>query len=146
MLHIVFLNSFVDFYSFVQIITFCLCFLLCRRLRCLWRPQHAERSHLRDSACGRPWLLPRVQSKRGAADPECPRTGGGQTASEVEALNSLSADYSVAKSLDCGERSEYCKELAVQLKFPVLNHHPKVRFTLVKTPAHTFMVTFVGID
>ncbi|CAL8304864.1 unnamed protein product [Gadus morhua 'NCC'] len=36
------------------------------------------------------------------------------TASEVEALNSLSADCSVAQSLDCGERLDCRKELAVQ--------------------------------
>ncbi|CAL8304847.1 unnamed protein product [Gadus morhua 'NCC'] len=50
--------------------------------------------------------------------------GGGQlvmeghdtlfTASEVEALNSLSADCSVAQSLDCGERMDCRKQLAVQ--------------------------------
>ncbi|XP_059912900.1 zinc finger protein 112-like isoform X1 [Gadus macrocephalus] len=50
--------------------------------------------------------------------------GGGQlvleghdtlfTSSEVEALNSLSADCNVAKSLDCGERMDCRKELAVQ--------------------------------
>ncbi|XP_056449702.1 zinc finger protein 583-like isoform X2 [Gadus chalcogrammus] len=34
--------------------------------------------------------------------------------SELEALNSLSADCSVAKSLDCGERLDCRKELAVQ--------------------------------
>ena len=54
------------------------------------------------------------------------------TASEVEALNSLSADYSLAKSLDCGEQLDCHKELAVQLKIPLLIHHPKVRLT----PAH----------
>ncbi|XP_030215964.1 zinc finger protein 239 isoform X1 [Gadus morhua] len=36
------------------------------------------------------------------------------TASEVEALNSLSADCSVAQSLDCSERLDCRKELAVQ--------------------------------
>ena len=53
-------------------------------------------------------------------------------ASEVEAMKSLSADYSVAKSLDCAEWSDCHKELAVQLKFPLLIHHPKVRLTLLK--------------
>ncbi|CAL8398969.1 unnamed protein product [Boreogadus saida] len=52
------------------------------------------------------------------------RQGGGQlvveghdtlfTASELEALNSLSAHNSVAKSLDCGECLDCHKELAVQ--------------------------------
>ncbi|CAL8283272.1 unnamed protein product, partial [Gadus morhua 'NCC'] len=36
------------------------------------------------------------------------------TASEVEALNSLSADHSVAKSLECGERLVCREELSVQ--------------------------------
>uniref|UniRef100_A0A8C5CX27 C2H2-type domain-containing protein n=1 Tax=Gadus morhua TaxID=8049 RepID=A0A8C5CX27_GADMO len=50
--------------------------------------------------------------------------GGGQlvveghdilfTAAEVESLNSLSADCSVAKSLDCGKRLDCRKQLAVQ--------------------------------
>ena len=52
------------------------------------------------------------------------------TASEVEALNSLPADYSGAKSLDCGGRLDCRKELAVQLKLPI--HHPKVRLTLLQ--------------
>ena len=52
------------------------------------------------------------------------------TASELEALNSLSVDYSGAKSLDCGGRLDCRKELDVQLKFPI--HHPKVGLTLLQ--------------
>ena len=54
------------------------------------------------------------------------------TASELEALNSLSADYSGAKSLDCGERLDCRKELAARLKFPLPIYHPKVRLTLLQ--------------
>ena len=54
------------------------------------------------------------------------------TTSELEALNLLSADYSVAKSLDCGEQLDCLKELAVQFKIPLLIHHAEVRLTLLK--------------
>ena len=50
---------------------------LFRTLRCLWRPQHTAQRHLRESL--RPWLLPHVQSQRGAEDPERPRKRGGPT-------------------------------------------------------------------
>ena len=50
------------------------------------------------------------------------------TASE----HSLSADHSVAKSLDCGEQLDCLKELAVQFKIPLLIHHAEVRLTLLK--------------
>ena len=70
------------------------------------------------------------------------RQGGGQlvveghdtlfTASELEALNSLSAHNSVAKSLDCGEWLDCRKELAIQVEIPQLIYHPKVRLTLLQ--------------
>ena len=56
--------------------------------------------------------------------------------SELEALNSLSADCSVAKSLDCGERLDCRKELAVQVE-NILSHLPsKSEAYSVTTPAH----------
>ena len=85
----IFLNSFVQVYKctlspFVQIMYrnnyFFIIFSLCRRLRWLWRPQHTARRPLRWSACGRPWLLPHVQSQRGAEDPERLWKRGGPTA------------------------------------------------------------------
>jgi hypothetical protein len=47
------------------------------------------------------------------------------TASEVEALNSLSADHSAAKSLERGERLVRHEELSVQVGNHLLIHHPK---------------------
>ncbi|CAL8279240.1 unnamed protein product [Arctogadus glacialis] len=65
------------------------------------------------------------------------RQGGGQlvveghdtlfTASELEALNSLSAHNSVAKSLDCGEWLDCRKELAVQVENSP-SHFPSKRY------------------
>ena len=54
------------------------------------------------------------------------------TASEVEALNSLSADHSVAKSLERGERLVCREELSVQVGNHLLIHHPKERLPLLQ--------------
>ena len=54
------------------------------------------------------------------------------TASEVEALNSLSADHSAAKSLERGERLVCREELSVQVGIHLLIHHPKERFPLLQ--------------
>ena len=48
------------------------------------------------------------------------------TVSELEALNSLSADHSVVKSLERGE------ELTVQVGNHLLIHHPKERLPLLQ--------------
>ena len=58
------------------------------------------------------------------------------TASEVEALNSLSADHSVAKSLERGERMFCCKELSVQVGNHLLNHHQKELLPLLQLQHH----------
>ncbi|XP_030210503.1 uncharacterized protein LOC115542378 isoform X1 [Gadus morhua] len=52
------------------------------------------------------------------------------TASEVEALNSLPADHSAAKSLERGERLVCHEELRVQVGNHLLIHHPKERLPL----------------
>ena len=57
------------------------------------------------------------------------------TASEVEDLNVLSADHSVAKSLDRSERLVCRKELSVQVGSHLLIHHPR-ELPLLKTPGH----------
>ncbi|CAL8279260.1 unnamed protein product [Arctogadus glacialis] len=77
--------------------------------------------------------------------------GGGQlvmeghdtlfTASEVEALNSLSADCSVAQSLDCGERMDCRKQLAVQVENSPSHLPSKSEAYSVTTPAHTIEST-----
>ncbi|XP_030208859.1 uncharacterized protein LOC115541311 isoform X2 [Gadus morhua] len=54
------------------------------------------------------------------------------TASEVEALNSLSADPSAAKSLERGERLVCHEELSVQVGNHLLIHHPKERLPLLQ--------------
>ena len=54
------------------------------------------------------------------------------TASEVEALNSLSADHSAAKSLERGERLVCHEELSVQVGNHLLIHHPKERLPLLE--------------
>ena len=54
------------------------------------------------------------------------------TASEVEALNSLSADHSAAKSLERGERLVCREELSVQVGNHLLIHHPKERLPLLQ--------------
>ena len=54
------------------------------------------------------------------------------TASEVEALSSLSADHSVAKSLESGERLVHREELTVQVGNHLLIHHPKERLPLLQ--------------
>ena len=54
------------------------------------------------------------------------------TASKPEALNSLSADHSVAKSLESGERPVHREELTVQVGNHLLIHHPKERLPLVQ--------------
>ena len=46
------------------------------------------------------------------------------TSSEVEALNSLSADHSAAKSLERGERLVCHEELSVQVGNHLLIQHP----------------------
>ena len=53
------------------------------------------------------------------------------TTSEVEALNSLSADHSAAKSLERGERLVCREELSVQVGNNLLIHHPKERLPLL---------------
>ena len=53
------------------------------------------------------------------------------TASEVEALNSLSADHSAAKSLERGERLVCREELSVQVGNNLLIHPPKERLPLL---------------
>ena len=53
------------------------------------------------------------------------------TASEVEALNSLSADHSVAKSLERGERLVCREELSVQVGNHLI-HHRKERLPLLQ--------------
>ena len=53
------------------------------------------------------------------------------TASEVEALNSLSADHSVAKSLERGERLVCREELSVQVGNHLI-HHQKERLPLLQ--------------
>jgi hypothetical protein len=54
----------------------------------------------------------------------------------VEALNSLSADHSVAKSLERGERLVCHEELSVQLGNHLLIQHPNERLPLSQ-PQHT---------
>ncbi|XP_030208856.1 uncharacterized protein LOC115541310 isoform X2 [Gadus morhua] len=54
------------------------------------------------------------------------------TASEVEALNSLSADHSAAKSLERGERLVCSEELSVQVGNHLLIHPPKERLPLLQ--------------
>ena len=54
------------------------------------------------------------------------------TASEVEALNSLSADHSAAKSLERGERLVCREELSVQVGNHLLIHPPKERLPLLQ--------------
>ncbi|CAL8235255.1 unnamed protein product [Arctogadus glacialis] len=54
------------------------------------------------------------------------------TASEVESLNSLSADQSVAKSLERGERLFCREELSVQVGNHLLIHPPKERLPLLQ--------------
>ena len=59
------------------------------------------------------------------------------TASEVEALNSLSADHSAAKSLERGEQVVRHEELSVQVGNHLLIQHPNERlplFQLQHTP------------
>ena len=75
------------------------------------------------------------------------RQGGGQlvveghdtlfTASELEALNSLSAHNSVAKSLDCGGWLDCRKELAIQVQNSPSHLPSKSEAYSVTTPAHT---------
>ena len=54
------------------------------------------------------------------------------TASEVEALNSLSADHSAAKSLERGERLVCREELSVQVGNHLLIQHPNERRPLLQ--------------
>ena len=54
------------------------------------------------------------------------------TAPKVEALRSLSADHSVAKSLESGERLVRPEELSVQVRNHLLIHHPKGRHPLLQ--------------
>ncbi|XP_030210487.1 uncharacterized protein LOC115542370 [Gadus morhua] len=54
------------------------------------------------------------------------------TTSEVEALNSLSADHSAAKSLERGERLVCREELSVQVGNHLLIHHTKERLPLLQ--------------
>ena len=54
------------------------------------------------------------------------------TASEVEALNSLSVDHSVAKSLERGARLVCLEELSVQVGNHLIIHHPKERLPLLQ--------------
>ena len=54
------------------------------------------------------------------------------TASEVEALKSLSADHSAAKSLERGERLVCHEELSVQVGYHLLIQHPKERLPLLQ--------------
>ena len=53
------------------------------------------------------------------------------TASEVEALNSLSADHSAAKSLERGERLVCREDLSVQVGNHLLIQHPNERLPLL---------------
>ena len=67
------------------------------------------------------------------------------TASEREALNSLSADHSVVKCLERGEQLVHREELTVQVGYHLLIHHPKERLPLLPlqhTPIETtsFMI------
>ena len=59
------------------------------------------------------------------------------TASELEALNSLSAHNSVAKSLDCGAWLDCRKELAVQVENSPTHLPSKSEAYSVTTPTHT---------
>ena len=52
--------------------------------------------------------------------------------SELEALNSLSADHSVAKSLERGEELVHREELTVQVGYHLLIHHPEERLPLLQ--------------
>jgi hypothetical protein len=56
------------------------------------------------------------------------------TASKREALNSLSADHSVVKSLERGEQLVHREELTVQvgIGYHLLIHHPKERLPLLQ--------------
>ena len=54
------------------------------------------------------------------------------TASEVEALNSLSADHSAAKSLERGERLVCREELSVQVGNHLLIQHTNERRPLLQ--------------
>ena len=54
------------------------------------------------------------------------------TASEVEALNSLSADHSAAKSLERAERLVCREELSVQVGNHLLIQHPNERLPLLQ--------------
>ena len=58
------------------------------------------------------------------------------TASEVEALNSLSADHSAAKSLERGERLVGREELSVQVGNHLLIHHQKRDFLCYNSSTH----------
>ena len=79
------------------------------------------------------------------------------TAFKVEALNSMSADHSVAKRVERGERLVCREERSVQVGNHLLIHHPESCYNsrgTVTTPAHThrkrtplsFNVSLVGID
>ncbi|CAL8400681.1 unnamed protein product [Boreogadus saida] len=62
----------------------------------------------------------RILSVHGKGEGPLPLDGNGTlfTTSELEALNSLSADHSVVKSLECGEQLVRSEELTVQLQTP----------------------------
>ena len=60
------------------------------------------------------------------------------TSSEVEALNSLSADHSAAKSLERGERLVCREELSVQVGNHLLIQHPNERLPLLQLQ-HTLL-------
>ena len=54
------------------------------------------------------------------------------TASQPEALSSLSADHSVAQSLERSERLVHPEELSVQVGNHLLIHHPEERLPLLQ--------------
>ena len=59
------------------------------------------------------------------------------TTFKVEALNSLSADHSVAKSLERGERMVCGEELSVQVgNYFSSSHHPKELLPLLQLQHH----------
>ena len=67
---------------------------------------------------------------------EGPLSADGQdtllAASEVEALNLLSADHSVAKGLEGGKQLVCCEELTVQVGDHLLIHHQKESLPLLQ--------------
>ena len=110
-------------------------FFLCRTLWCLWRSQHTARRQLGESECGRPWLLPHVQSQRGAADPERPRRRGGPISGQ-RPWHPLHSVWTGGPELTvCGPRPPWAADCA---GWQSSSRSPSKReASSVTTPAHT---------